>query len=265
MLGDSIQLTIENNVATLTLNRPDVRNAFDDHMIGLLNQHLYELQRRDDILILILRGAGDHFSAGANIQWMQKSIKATREENHRDALNLAKLLYGLYHFPKPTIALIKGKAYGGALGLIASCDIAIAEESAEFCFSEVKLGLIPAVVSPYIVKAIGERMSRRYMLTAEVFNAEIAKKIGLVHEVVNLQQLKVKLDYFVQCFLQNGPRALTATKQLLHTLDETHNAISKMEYTAELIADLRVTEEAQEGLTAFLEKRDPRWKKTHLG
>lgn len=195
---DPIKFEITQGVAYLTLNRPQVRNAFDDITIASLTHHLMTLQHDDTVKILILSGAGDHFCAGADIQWMQKSVAYTREENHRDALNLARLLYTFYHFSKPTLAYVQGSAFGGALGLLACSDIVLADPSAIFCFAEVKLGLIPAIVSPYVIRAIKERAAKRYMLTAEAFDADTAKNLGLVQEVVPLANKTERLNFFIE-------------------------------------------------------------------
>jgi len=263
-----IQLNQENGIATLTLNAPEVRNAFDDKIIAALTEQLQILKQDTSARVLVLRGQGEHFSAGANIQWMQRMASATKEENHQDALKLAELLYHLNHFNKPTIALVQGSIYGGAIGLIACCDIVLAATNSLFCFSEVKLGLVPAIVCPYVLTAIGSRAARRYMLTAEPFGAEVALKLGLVHEVLPQEQWVQRLQTLTSAIQQNAPKATSIAKDLIHTLTEqtqslptlsTLPSLSQVEYTARLIADLRVSEEGQEGLLAFLEKRKARW------
>lgn len=257
--SDVIKLTLSDGVATLSLNRPQARNAINPDMIRILTQQLLSLQKNEAVKILILKGEGEHFSAGADIHWMRDTAQYTREKNLEDALDLAKLLYTLYHFNKPTLALVQGTAFGGALGLIASCDIALADNSAVFCLSEVKLGLTPAVISPYVIRAIGERQARRYMLTAESIPAITALNLGLIHEVIESKSLHDRLEYFIHLLKQNAPGALRATKALIHGLSEIRTPNALMEYTAELIAHIRTTDEAQEGLSAFLEKRTPHW------
>jgi len=258
---DAIKITRQNAVATLTLNRPEIRNAFDDHMIQTLTQTLRSLQNDDSIKIVVLRGEGDHFCAGANIEWMRRSATLTREGNHQDALKLAQLLHILNHLNKPTIAVVQGSVYGGAIGLVAACDIVVADPNTKFCFSEVKLGLVPAIVSPYVLAAIGPKASRRYMLTAEVFSAAIAEQLGLIHEVVVKDKLNTRVEQLISEIKKNGPHALAATKELIFKLSEGKDALQQAEYTAHLIADLRASEEGQEGLSAFLEKRKPEWQK----
>lgn len=257
---ETVQLHIHAGVATLTLNRPKVRNALDDQMIALFTQHLHELQQDDSVYAVVLRGAGQHFCGGADIHWMQKTIRYTKEENQRDALALASLLHTFNHLNKPTIVLVQGSAFGGAVGLIACADIALTTPETIFCLSEVKLGLVPAVIGPYIIAAMGTRAARRYMLTAEPFTAEKAKTIGLIHEVVPEDQLEKQLGSFLHALSLNGPKAVPIAKKLIHTLhEESFPTLSQMEYTANLIAELRVSEEAQEGLTAFVEKRPTTW------
>lgn len=257
---DPILLTVEAGVATLILNRPEVRNAFDDQMIGLLRQYLLDIQQDEEIHVVILKGNGGHFSAGADIQWMQKTIRYSKEENQRDALVLASLLHTFNHLNKPTIAIVQGSVFGGAVGLVACADIAIATPEATFCLSEVRLGLVPAVIGPYVITAMGPRATRRYMLTAETFLAEEAHFLGLVHEVVPAGKLEHHIQHFLQALKHNGPKAIPIAKKMIHTLiEESFPSLSQMEYTANLIAELRVSEEAQEGLNAFLEKRAAKW------
>lgn len=257
---EGVKLTIHQGIANLSLNRPEIRNAFDDTMIASLTRHLHALQHDNTVRILILSGVGEHFCAGADIEWMRKSASYSPEENHRDALSLATLLYTFYHFNKPTIAFVQGSAFGGALGLLACTDIVLADPKAVFCFAEVKLGLIPAIVSPYVIRAIKERAAKRYMLTAETFDARTAENLGLIHEIVEQSHKEERLNYFVDKLRKNAPHALTATKQLIQSIvEEQRVPTAMMEYTAELIAQIRVTKEAQEGLAAFLEKRKPNW------
>ncbi len=259
-VNNKVLIKIDNGIGYLTLNRPEVRNAMSDDVILLLTEHLNSLQKDNSVHFVVLRGEGEHFCAGADVQWMQKSIQYSKEENLKDAKNLAKLLDLLYHFTKPTLCFVQGSVYGGALGLVAGCDIVIAEVQTKFCFSEVKLGLIPAVVGPYIIRNIGERAARYYMLTAEPFSSETALKLGLVNEVTSFSEFENKLQYYLNILRKNGPQSLRKTKQLINALvEEPKSKQSLMDYTATLIAEMRVTEEAQEGLKAFLEKRKPNW------
>jgi methylglutaconyl-CoA hydratase len=246
-------------VATLTLNRPDVHNAFDDAMIAELIAVLRDLANNDKVRVLVLTSNGKNFSAGADLNWMRSMAQKDYQQNLNDAAELATLMHRLDKFPKPTLALVKGAAFGGALGLVACCDIAIAEENASFCLSEVRIGLIPAVISPYVMRAIGERESRRYFLTAERFMAPKAKKLGLLHEVVTEGELADVAQSLINTLLQNSPAAMTAAKSLIHNIYNRKISNNVIGYTEQAIAEIRVSAEGQEGLTAFLEKRKPAW------
>lgn len=264
-MTQTIAFTQQHGIATLRLNRPEVRNALNANMIQTLTEKLYTLQNDESIKMVVLRGEGKDFCAGADIGWMKNAVHFSRAENLNDAQTLAKLFYTLDHFPKPTIALVNGAVFGGALGLIACCDLVLAETETTFCFSEVKLGLIPAIVSPYVLRAMGQRAVTRYMLTAEPFSAQRAAELQLVHEVVEAAHLEKRLQYFLDKLQENGPNALKATKQLLHSLMENQrNPVSLMEFTSEFIADVRTSAEAQEGLNAFLNKRQPQWQNRDL-
>ena len=249
-----------NGVVSLTINRPDVGNAFDDALIKALLDALVELEKTD-IRLLILQSAGKHFSAGADLNWMQNARHLSREENLEDAQQLAELMHRLYLFPAPTLVLVQGGAYGGALGLVAACDTAICSDNARFCLSEVKIGLIPATISPYVIEAIGARQARRYFLSAEVINAEQALNIGLVHELCPANELAQKTEVFTQQILANSPAAAKAAKQLIREVAAQPLTQQVIDRTCEQIANIRISKEAQEGLTAFLEKREPSWKK----
>lgn len=262
MERDPILLTQTNGVATLTLNRPEKRNAFDDNAILLLIQYLQEIATNDTIYVMVLRGNGPHFSAGADIQWMQKAAQYTFDENKRDALKLAQLMQLLYEFPKPTITVVQGSVYGGGIGLVACSDIVLASPTTQFCFSEVRLGLVPAVVGPYVVQAIGQHAALRYMLTAEVFSAEQALELKLVHEVMAEHEIESYLTKLLEKLNANGPIALQRTKSMLHHFSHP-NPSEYVEYTTELIASLRASIEAKEGFSAFLEKRKPKWHEDH--
>lgn len=246
-------------VATLTLNRPEVHNAFDDAMIAELIAVLRDLANDDKVRVLVLTSNGKNFSAGADLNWMRSMAKKDYQQNLNDAAELATLMHRLDKFPKPTIALVKGAAFGGALGLVACCDIAIAEENASFCLSEVRIGLIPAVISPYVMRAIGERESRRYFLTAERFMAPKAKSLGLLHEVVTEGEMSDVAETLINTMLQNSPAAMTAAKSLIHNIYNRKISNNVIAHTEQTIAEIRVSPEGQEGLTAFLEKRKPAW------
>jgi methylglutaconyl-CoA hydratase len=253
----------DNGVTTLTLNRPAINNAFDDEMIRLMIMALDECRLNDDVKVVKLTGAGKHFSAGADLNWMRRMADLDYSENRKDAGQLARLMTTLYHLNKPTIAQISGASYGGAVGLIACCDIAIASTNSIFCLSEVKIGLIPAVISPYVVKAIGERQARRFFITAEVIKSEQALNLNLLHEVVPLEELKTRVDDIVSLMLTNGPKAMRISKALVQKVANEKIDDDLKHYTRDLIAHVRVSEEGQEGLSAFLEKRPANWIKAN--
>ncbi|MCD6061266.1 MAG: gamma-carboxygeranoyl-CoA hydratase [Moraxellaceae bacterium] len=247
-------------VASIALNRPEVHNAFDDAVIAELNAAIDSFARHPDVRLLVLRAEGKSFSAGADLGWMKRMASYSREDNLADARELERLMRGLYGFPKPTLAVVQGAAYGGAVGLVSCCDIVIASESASFALSEVKLGLAPAVISPFVIAAMGARQAGRYFLTAERFSAVTARDLGLVHEVVAHDSLQASCDGMVDTLLANGPVALMVCKSLLrHVSSATSPELAA--YTTELIASLRTSQEGQEGLTAFFEKRQPAWQK----
>lgn len=252
---------VHDRVATVTLNRAKVHNAFDDELISVLTDVLRELAELDAVRAVVLTGAGKSFSAGADLGWMQRMARASQKENRKDARQLAKLMRTLNQLDKPTIARVNGAAFGGGVGLIACCDIAIAAESARFALSETRLGLVPAVISPYVVDAIGARQARRYFLTAETFDAATACRLGLVHEVVPADQLDAKVDEILLKLGEAGPRAVLEAKHLVQRIIHPDAKARREldEQNAELIAALRVGDEGQEGLGAFFDKRPPRW------
>ncbi|WP_372625400.1 enoyl-CoA hydratase/isomerase family protein [Arsukibacterium sp.] len=254
------QVTIDQRgVANLVLNRPDVHNAFDDLMIAELIQVLDKLASNDQVKVLLLSANGKNFSAGADLNWMRSMAEKDYEQNLDDANELATLMHKLDKFPKPTIAMVQGAAFGGAVGLVACCDMAIATDTASFCLSEVKIGLIPAVISPYVMRALGERQSRRYFLTAERFSADTAKSLGLLHEIVSATELTQKADTLAEQLLQNSPAAMSAAKALIHNIYNRKISNNVVAHTTQAIAEIRVSDEGQEGLSAFLEKRRPNW------
>ncbi|MCV6588869.1 MAG: enoyl-CoA hydratase/isomerase family protein [Marinobacterium sp.] len=247
-------------VAELVINRPDVHNAFDDDVIAQLINRLEAVNEDSEIRVLVLRSNGKNFSAGADLAWMKRMAQNSHQENVEDAGQLARLMEVLNNLNKPTIALVQGAAYGGAVGLAACCDIVIAAESSAFCLSEVKIGLIPAVISPYVVRAIGERQSRRYFVTAELFSARQAQEYGLVHEVVaSPELLDDACQRFVKQLRRNSPQAMHAAKELIFAVSSKVIDQTVIDDTARRIADIRVSEEGQEGLGSFLEKRKPNW------
>lgn len=245
--------------ATITLNRPEIHNAFDDTLISALTGELDRLARDKSVRMVLLAARGKSFSSGADLNWMRRMADYSFAENLTDAMALAELMKTLANLSKPTIALVQGAAIGGGVGLVACCDIAIASEKVSFCLSEVTLGLIPAVISPYVVEAIGCRAARRYFLTAERFSAAEAHRLGLVHEVVPPDQLHARVDRLSQLLLQNGPHAMTSVKALLTEVNLSCLDDDLIADTVERIAEIRASDEGREGLSAYLEKRKPNW------
>ncbi|MFT5722451.1 MAG: methylglutaconyl-CoA hydratase [Motiliproteus sp.] len=252
--------TDSRGIATLTLNRPEVHNAFDDQVIDSLIQHLEYVADDPAVRVLVLRSEGKNFSAGADLNWMRRMAGNSHQENLVDARGLALLMRCLNDLPKPTIALVQGAAYGGAVGLAACCDLVVATQASQFCLSEVRIGLVPAVISPYVVRAIGERQARRYFLTAEAFSATQAQNWGLVHELVETHEdLDAAKEALIKKLLNNSPCAIEAAKALITTVSSKSITADLIEATAICIADIRISAEGQEGLSAFLEKRKPNW------
>jgi methylglutaconyl-CoA hydratase len=258
-MSERVLLNIEDGTANVTLNRADVHNAFDSEMVHALTATLERVAADATVRAVVLRGAGRNFCAGADIEQMKRSATYTHDENVEVARQSAKMFHTLYSLGKPTIACVQGAVRGGGCGLVAACDIAIAASSASFRLSEVKIGVIPAMISPYVIAAIGERMSRRYMITGEEFDADEARRIGLVHEVVEAGSLNATVKTMLAHLYSSGPQAMKAIKALIPL--SAHAAIGPgiVEETARRIAAVRATPEAQEGLSAFLEKRKPTW------
>ncbi|NCP77930.1 MAG: enoyl-CoA hydratase/isomerase family protein [Desulfuromonadales bacterium] len=246
---------------TLTLNRPAQHNVFDDQLINTLTTTLKDLNADPQVRVVCLRGAGRSFSAGADLNWMRRMAEYTQAENLADAMALAELMQTLNTLAKPTLALVQGAAFGGGVGLVAACDLVLATPQASVCLSEVKLGLIPAVISPYVIAAIGARAARRYFLTAEGFDADRARQLGLVHEVVATAALDHRADLLTRQLLANGPQALAAAKQLVADVAGRPIDAELLADTAQRIATLRASDEGREGLSAFLTKRPPAWLK----
>ncbi|RUO79518.1 enoyl-CoA hydratase-related protein [Pseudidiomarina taiwanensis] len=255
-----IDLDIKAATAYLTMQRPEVHNAFDDQMIAELIDALETVDNNPSLRVLVLRAEGRNFSAGADLNWMRSMASKNFDENIEDAGQLSALMERLDQLSKPTIAVVQGAAFGGAVGLAACCDIVLAAPTSKFCLSEVKIGLIPAVISPYVMRALGVRQSRRFMLTAEVISAEQALQFGLVHEVTDA--LEQRLAELVQQLLNNSPAAVTAAKRLVLDLEQRPLDPECRQITIERIAAIRVSAEGQEGLNAFLEKRSPAWQHT---
>ncbi len=243
----------------IELNRPEVHNAFNEVMIQELAEAIIELSGSDSCRLIVIKGNGRSFCAGADIDWMRRTSQYDEANNLEDARRLANMLDSLYRIPCPTIAQIHGAVYGGGVGLAACCDIAIADANSTFSISEVRLGLIPSIISPYVVQSIGTRNARRYFLTGERFNAQTALKLGLIHEIAAVDQLSQTCDRVVQELLKGGPNAQCEAKSLLRSLvaDEIDN--TTVQETSKRIAKIRASSEAQEGMSAFFEKRSPNW------
>jgi methylglutaconyl-CoA hydratase len=257
----SLQLADRAGVRTIAMNRPQVYNAFDDGLIAELTDALAAAGRDPAVRAVVLTGAGASFSAGADLHWMRGMAKASEAENREDSLRLAALMRTLQFLPKPTVARVNGAAYGGGVGLVACCDIAIGVDGAKFGLTEVKLGLVPAVISPYVIAAIGLRQSRRLFLTGELFDAPTAQRIGLLHQCVPAQELDGAVDAVLAAFAKAGPVAQAEAKRLaLRVAGQDQAQAERIDReNAELIARLRVSAEGQEGLGAFLDKRAAAW------
>ena len=257
-MTESVLFSVDKRgIATVCLNKPDMHNAFDDSLIAELTGLFNKVANDDNIRAMILAGSGRSFCAGADLNWMRRMASYTYDENVEDAKGLATMLRTLNELPKPTIARVQGAAYGGAIGLIACCDIAIASKLTKFCLSEVKLGLIPATISPYVIEAMGARVCRRYFATAEVFSARRARRLGLISEAVNEEELDTNVEQIVKGLLRNSPAAVAAAKKLVTDVKDHPANDALLEMTSISIAEIRGSEEGQEGLKAFLEKRKP--------
>ncbi|MFT5083194.1 MAG: methylglutaconyl-CoA hydratase [Lentisphaeria bacterium] len=249
----------QRGVATVTLNRAEKHNALNAEMVALLHKNFVELSNTRDIRLLVLAANGKTFSSGADLESMRSMAGFSLEKNQEDARALADMLHTLNFLSISTIAKVQGSAFGGALGLISCCDMAVSCSMANFSLSETKLGLVPAVISPYVVAAIGQRFARRYFQSAEVFDAERGFTMGLLSEVVCEDSLDKKVEQLITVLLKNGPAAMREAKQLVFDVSNAPITNELIEHTSNLIAALRVSKEGQEGLTAFLEKRSPAW------
>jgi methylglutaconyl-CoA hydratase len=254
-----LELKFEAGVATLTLNRPEVRNAFNEEVIAELFAVFMELREQPEVRCVVLAANGPAFCAGADLNWMKQVANYSHDENLEDAKLLARMLRVIYECPKPTIARVQGDAYAGGMGLVAACDIAVSVDTANYCLSEVKLGLIPATISPYVIRAMGPRAAHRYFLTAERFNAAEAHRIGFVHEVVGAGQLDAKVGEISRALVNAGPNAVRACKELVRDVAFEDIDTGLISQTVKGIADIRVSDEGREGIQSFLQKRKPGW------
>ena len=255
----ALTVTLQDGVQTFTLSRPDVRNAFNDEVIAELKNAFIAVAQNPQVRCVVLAAEGPAFCAGADLNWMRRMADYTHAENLADAGELAAMLKAIYTCPQPTIARVQGDVYAGGLGLVAACDMVVSVDTAHYCLSEVKLGLIPATISPYVIRAMGARAAHRYFLTAERFDALEAHRVGLVHEVVPPDALDSQVDEWVQALLKASPNALRACKKLLHDVAEREINDPLIRQTIECIADIRASSEGKEGVQSFLQKRKPDW------
>jgi methylglutaconyl-CoA hydratase len=256
---ETLDITVVDKVATITLNRPQLRNAFNETAIADLTMAFDEASQDRDVRAIVLAANGPAFCAGADLNWMKKMAGYSAAENEADALRLADMLRTIYFSPKPVVAKVQGDCYAGGMGLVAACDIVVAAEGVNFCLSEVKLGLIPATISPYVIKAMGDQAARRWFLTAERFDAREAHRLGLAHEVVPAEQLDAKVAEIVKALTANSPNAVREAKALVRDIAGLPIDDVLLADTAGRIAAIRASEEGREGVASFLEKRKPSW------
>ena len=259
MTYETLLVTLADKVATVTLNRPDLRNAFNEQAIAELARVFDELGRNDAVRAIVLAANGPSFCAGADLNWMKKMAGYSHDENEADAMRLAEMLRTIYLCPKPVVARVQGDCYAGGMGLVAACDIVVASEAAGFCLSEVKLGLIPATISPYVIKAMGEQAARRYFITAERFDAAEAQRIGVAHAVVAPEALDATVAGIVKALVNNSPHAVRQAKTLVREIVGQPVDDALLRDTAGRIAAIRASTEGREGVASFLEKRKPTW------
>ena len=259
MTASAIRTSIQNQVATVVLSRPALRNAFNDEVIAELTDAFSRIGDDPEVRVAVLMAEGPAFCAGADLNWMRRMADYSREENERDAEKLAFMMRTIYECPKPTIARIQGDVYAGGMGLVAACDLAVSVDTAHFCLSEVKLGLTPATISPYVIRAMGPRAAHRYFLTAERFNAAQALNIGFVHEVVAADQLNAAVGAWVQSLLAASPNALKECKKLIQYVADRDITRLLIDHTVKAIADIRSSDEGKEGVQSFLNKTRPSW------
>ncbi len=258
-MSDHLLQGTDHGVHTITLNRPDIRNAFDDMLIAEIHEAFDAVSRRTDVRCVVLAANGPAFCAGGDLHWMRRMADYTREQNLADAGGLAAMLRAIDQCPHPTLARVQGDVFAGGLGLVSACDMAVCADSATFCLSEVRIGLIPATISPYVVRAIGARASRRYFLTAERFSAAEAHRIGLVHESVPMEQLDTTVQALIKILLANSPMAVQDAKRLVDSVAGQDINDALIAQTVAGIADSRASADGKEGVQAFLDKRKPKW------
>lgn len=254
-----LTLTVNAGVATVTLTQPEIRNAFSDEVILEITEAFRVAGERPDVRAIVLAAEGPAFCAGANLNWMRRMADYDRAENLQDAGALAEMLRTIYTCPKPTIARVQGDVYAGGMGLVAACDMAVSSDNAGFCLSEVKIGLVPGTIAPYVLRAMGARAGHRYFLTGERFDAAEALRIGFVHQVVAIDQLDDAVDGLLRALLAAGPDAVRSCKKLVLDVAEREINAQLIAATVEVIADIRASDEGKEGVQAFLSKRKPAW------
>ena len=258
-MSQHLSITQSGPVARITLTMPEIRNAFSDEVIQAITEAFADVGTRADVRAVVLAAEGPAFCAGANLNWMRRMADYTREENLADASKLAAMLRTIAECPKPTIARVQGDVYAGGMGLVAACDMAVSVDTAWYCLSEVKIGLAPVTISPYVIRAMGARAAQRYFLTAERFTAAEAHRIGFVHEVVTADALDAKVDELLKALTSASPAAVVACKTLVADVVGRDIDEGLIAYTVEAIADIRASAEGREGVQAFLNKRKPAW------
>jgi len=255
----TLDIQREGAVARVFLNRPEVRNAFNDETIAELTMAFAALGKEAGLKAIVLGAHGKAFSAGADLNWMRAMAGYSWEQNHADATRLAEMLWTIYACPLPVVGRVQGDVYAGGVGLAAACDVVVAADSVQFCLSEAKLGLLPATISPYVIRAMGEQAARRYFITAERFSAAEAHRMGFVHELCPADQLDAKVDAIVNALLANSPAAVKACKRLVQDMAGQDISANLRDDTARRIADIRASDEGREGVRSFLEKRPAAW------
>jgi methylglutaconyl-CoA hydratase len=256
---NNIEFEFRNNVGTVWLNRPDKHNAMNAEMITEISECFGEIDSINEVRVAVLRGRGKSFCAGADLNYMKGIVEFGFEENYQDSLRLAKAFKTIYMCRKPTIAVVQGAAIGGANGLLAACDFVYCTDDAKFAFSEVKLGIAPATISPYVIKRIGEYIARNLMLTGKRFLGADAERYRLVNKSLPIEELDTYLATTIKLLMSSGPDAMAACKELIFNISNTYDFEDSIDYTAKLIAELRASKEGQEGMASFLEKRKPDW------
>lgn len=258
-MTEALSVAVQDRVARITLTRPEMRNAFNDEVIARMLAAIEEVGQRADVRAVVLAAEGPAFCAGADLNWMRRIADYSRDDNLADAGQLAAMLKALYECPKPTVARVQGDVFAGGMGLVAACDMAVSVDTATYCLSEVKLGLIPATISPYVIRAMGARAAHRYFLTAERFSAAEAHRIGFVHEVVSGDALDSTVNALTHALCGAGPDAVRACKRLVHNVAEREIDDALVAQTVAGIADIRASAEGREGVQSFLQKRKPKW------